>query len=59
MKQLHKGQKIAIHVLDEHILPLMPTPIPLGGRIDDWEAYYHKALEIVGPEYDDYDIMWS
>lgn len=56
MKELYKGQKIAIHVLDEHILPRMPLPIPLGGKIDKWDAYWKKALEIVGPEYNEQDI---
>lgn len=59
MKQLYKGQKIAVHVLDEHILPLMPLPIPLGGKIDQWEAYWKKALEIAGPEYNEQDIAES
>lgn len=56
MKELYKGQRIAVHVLDEHILPLTPLPIPLGGKIDQWDAYWKKALEIVGPEYDEQDI---
>lgn len=56
-KNLYKGQQIAIHVLDEHILPLFPTPIPLGGRIDDWEAYWKKCSEILGPEYDQAAII--
>ena len=51
-KALYKGQRIAVHVLDEHILPRMPLPIPLGGRIDQWEAYWNKCSEILGPEYD-------
>jgi len=59
MKKLYKGQRIAVHVLDEHILPLMPLPIPLGGKIDQWEAYWKKALEIVGPEYNEQDIAES
>jgi len=57
VKQLHKGQKIAVHVLDEHILPLCPQPLPLGGTKEQWEAYWKKALEIVGPEYDEHDIF--
>lgn len=56
MKQLYKGQRIAVHVLDEHILPLTPLPIPLGGKTDQWEAYWKKALEIVGPGYDEQAI---
>ena len=56
MKELYKGQKITIHVLDEHILPLCPQPLPLGGIKEEWEAYWKKALEIVGPEYNEQDI---
>jgi len=59
MKHLYKGQRIAVHVLDEHVLPLMPQPIPLGGTIDQWEAYYRECLEIVGPGYSDEDIFDS
>ena len=54
-KTLYKGQRIALHVLDEHILPQMPTPIPLGGRIDDWEVYWNRCSEILGPDYDQTD----
>jgi len=56
MKQLYKGQRIAVRVLDEHILPRMPLPIPLGGKIDQWEAYWSKCFEILGPRYDYADI---
>jgi len=59
MKKLYKGQRIAVHVLDEHILPLEPSFLPLGGTREQWEAYWKKALEIVGPEYDERDIMWA
>jgi hypothetical protein len=55
--RLEKGMNIAIHVLDEHILPLMPTPIPLGGRIDDWETYWAKCSEVLGPDYDQAAII--
>ena len=59
MKQLYKGQKIALHVLDEHILPLPPKPLPLGGTKEECDAYWKKALEIVGPEYDAEDICFA
>ena len=59
MKQLHKGQKIALHVLDEHILPLCPQPLPLGGTKEEWDAYWKKALEIVGPKYDEEDLCYA
>ena len=56
MKQLYKGQKIAIHVLDEHVLPFPPLPLPLGGTKEQWDAYWKKALKTVGPEYNEEDI---
>ena len=56
MKQLYKGQKIAVHVLDEHILPLAPQPLPLGGTQEQCDAYWKKALEMVGEGYDAADI---
>ena len=59
MKQLHKGQKIAIHVLYEHVLPLEPQPLPLGGTKEEWDAYWKKALEIVGAEYDEEDLTFA
>ena len=59
MKQLQKGQRIALHVLDEHILPLDPKPLPLGGTEEEWIAYWEKCREIVGPEYDDDEICFS
>lgn len=57
MKHLYKGQKMAIHVLDEHILPLKPKPLPLGGSKEEWDAYWKATLEILGPGYDEGDLM--
>lgn len=59
MKQLYTGQKIALHVLDEYILPLEPQPKPLGGTEEQWDAYWKKALKIVGPEYDEEDLCFA
>lgn len=59
MKQLYKGQKIALHVLDEHILPLEPKPLPLGGSKEEWESYWKRALEIVGSEYNSEDLCFT
>ena len=59
MKQLYKGQKIALHVLDEYILPLEPKPLPLGGTEAEWDAYWKRAKEIVGPEYDSEDLCFA
>ena len=59
MKQLYKGQKIALHVLDEHILPLCPELLPSGGTMGQWDAYWKKALEIVGSEYNEDDIAFA
>ena len=52
VRHLYKGQTIAVHVLDQHILPQMPTPLPLGGKRADWDAYWKKCAEILGPDYD-------
>jgi len=52
MKKLYKGQRIAVHVLDEHVLPLEPTPLPMGGMQAAWDAYWNKCAEILGPDYD-------
>ena len=59
MKQLYKGQKIAIHVLDEHILPLEPQPLPLGGTKEEWDAYWKEALAMVGEGYDEEDLTFA
>lgn len=56
IKNLYKGQTIAVHVLDEHILPRKPQPLPLGGTTDQWDAYWGKALEIAGAKYNEWDI---
>ena len=57
MKQVYKGQTIAVHVLGEHILPQKPLPLPLGGTKEQWDAYWKRALEILGPEYDEQDLV--
>lgn len=59
MKSLYKGQHIAVHVLDEHILPRPPLPLSFGGTIDQWKDYYKQALEIAGPRYNELDIAMA
>ena len=56
-KTLYQGQRIALHVLDEHILPLCPKPIPLGGTKRQWDAYWQRSREILGSPYDETDIV--
>lgn len=59
IKHLYKGQLIAIHILDEYVLPFKPLPIILGGTSNEWEDYRKRALEIVGHEYTEQDIWES